>query len=213
MYFFLRTILNLFKIGWELAPVRHDNLSARILQDLSHLRRLFGLVATDVADDGDIGADGAHGAAAAVLDSDTLRGLDAELFHGVQVDGGVGLAGRLGERGCGAIDVVRVEVFVLADLFDAGFDAAEGAAGYDCHLVGLFAKELGELDVYSSARLELFLELGDDLVFFAEHVGLELVRRHLDAVLLLQGDHHAAEVLADEFGHQLWPSVFLWDVV
>ena len=93
----------------------------------------------------------------------------------MQINRWVGLAGGFWERGGGAEDVVRVEILVLTDFFDAGFDAAEGAAGYDGHLVGLFLEELGELEVHTGAGLELFLQLGDDLVFFAEHVCLQII--------------------------------------
>ncbi len=189
---------NLLQGGGELGPVAHDDDGAGVGQDLFHLGLARVLVRADVANDLDAGAGAAEGAALAVLDGDALRGGAAERLEGVQVDGRVGLAGGFGQRRGGREDDVTRKVLVLADLFDGGLDAAQRRRRDDGHEVFLGGGERLELRVDARAGAEGGAQLGNDGVLLLGDVLFHVGVGDLDAVALLQGGEHAAEVLADK---------------
>ncbi|TLS27882.1 hypothetical protein PpBr36_01597 [Pyricularia pennisetigena] len=182
----------------ELAPVPHDGACAGdVLQSLLHLGLEGILVRAHVANRLDAGPAGARGAALGVLDGDALFGREAQLLHGVQVDGRVGLAGGRVDAGSGAVDAVA-KVLFEADLLQAGVEPAARAARHHGHCVLARLVQRLELLYDALARDESLLELADDDLLLAFDVDLKLVGRQFHAVLLLQRQQHAAKVLADK---------------
>jgi len=206
--------LNLLETVRELVPVLHVQYSAVVHQ---HLARLIGLgrvmVASSVRDRVDAGPDSAERAALAVLDSDALLRLDADLLAREQVDGRVRLGGRRGQARGGAEDVAVGEVLGLADLLDGGLDAAQRGRADDRHAVLLRVVDLLQLFVGADARLRLRVQRRDHPVLLHLHVALALRVGHGEVVLGLQALDHAAEVLADEGRHQLRAGVAFRDIV
>lgn len=189
---------NLVQAGRKLGPVPHNHNSTRILQSLFHLRLVLLLVRSHVANDLDARAGAAQRAALAVLNGDALRRRAAQLLERVQVDGRVGLArGRL-ERRRRREDHVAGEVLVLADLFNGRLDAAQRRRGDDGHRVLVGRGKLLQLLVDADARAQGGAELGNHGVLLHGDVLFQVGGGDLDAVALLQGEEHAAEVLADK---------------
>ena len=196
----------------EVVPVRHDHLGALLDEHLADVLGLLRVVvAAGVGDGGDASAHGAQGAAFAVLDGDALGRLHADLLHGEEVDGRVGLGGGRGQGAGGAEDVARWEVLVLPHLLDTRLDAAQRARADHGHLVLVLValERLGGAD----ARLRLLEQRGDDPVLLHAHVALALLVVEREAVLGLHAAHHAAEVLADEVDHQARAGVAVRDAV
>lgn len=194
--------LDLGESGGELAPVIHDKDGTSVLEDLGHLGLLVSGVGAGVAEDLDTGAETRRGTALGVLNSNALLGLLAEHLHGVNVDGGVRLGGRSGQRGGGREDVVLGEVLGLVDLLDGGENSALGRGGDDGKLVLALSLELVELLHDTDARATLSLDLGNDGILLSGNVVLKLLGGELDSVALLEGAKHAAEVLANELRDQ-----------
>lgn len=131
----------------------------------------------------------------------------------MDVDGRVRFGGGLGERSSGAEDVIRIEVLVLADLFDGRLDATQGGRRHNRETVFTRLVELLEFLIAPFARPALFFQLGDDLIFLLLDVEFELLLGQLELVLGLQRDHHPAEVLADEILDQLLAGVAIAEAI
>lgn len=174
---------------------------------------LVAVVAADVADDGDTGTDGAQSTGLAILHSDRLLSRLIAHLEGVEVDGGVRLRGRRGERGGSAEDTVGVEKPVLPDLLDGGLNTTESGRGDHRHVVLALVVELLEFFASTDTGLRLRIELGDDLILLFLHEPLQLVRAQLKLVLGLERDHHATEVLAHEILDELVAGVAVGNVV
>ena len=119
------------------------------------------------------------------------------MFTSVVVDLGVGLAGRWVQAGGRAVDVLVFEVLHKIRLLERGDDARLCAGADDGHRVALLF-ELLELFGHVWARLGLFVELLNYLAQLSLDVVFQLLLGHGEAVLLLQAQHHAAEVLPDK---------------
>lgn len=204
---------DLFQASVEFGPVLHDDLGTKLRQLGGHFGTLVvTVVASNIGNDGNAGADGAESTGAAVFDGNTFVGFLVQDFQRMQVNGRVWLGGGLGKRGGGAEDVVWLEVLVLANLLDGGTDAAQSRGRDNSHVV--FSRALQSLEFFGDANAGrgLGLQLGDDLVFLFLDVALNLLLGHFEAVLALQRDHHAAEVLADEILDELLASVAVGNV-
>ena len=198
----------------KLRPILHHNLHPQILQRLRHLRLLLtARVAAHIPDDGNARPDRTQRPTLAVLDRHTLPRLLSDDLARMQVDGRIGLRGRFLERGRSAEDMLGGEELVLADLDDGGLDAAQGAAAHDRETVFLLAVQFLQLRGAVDAGLGVALQLGDDPVLFLADVRFQLVVGDAEVELCLQGDDHAAEVLADEIGEEFGAGVALFDVV
>ena len=209
----LQRRLDLLENLGELLPVVHDGTGAALIgEELGHLLHLLGAVLdavdTDVADEGNAGTLGGSGTALAVLDGDALLVLDAQLLASVVVDSRVGLAGRGVQAGSGTVDMLVGEVVINADLLYAGDDTGLGGGADNGHGVALLLQAL-KLLRNAGAGLALLAQLGGDGAELAVNVGIDLIRGHGEAVLLLQADEHAAEVVADEVLQQLLNGVAL----
>ena len=204
-------LLNLLQALEEVLPVVHHHLDTDVLhQNLLHLALLDDIaVAADVPQGRNPSTDRTRRAALAVLHRDTLGRLDAKDLAGMQIDGRIGLAGRLGQRGRRAEDPVGREEPVLVHFLDGRLDTPERARAHDRQLVLPVVVQLLQGLGRADAGLRLGLERRDDLVLLLQDVRVELVIAHLEAVLLLQRDHHAAEVLAHEVDEQLRARVAL----
>ena len=194
--------LDLFEALLKVLPVVHDDGALCVIgEHLLHLLHLvfalLDIVDADVADARDVGAHGRGGAALAVLDCDGFFRFDAELLAGVEVDLRVWLAAGWIEAGGGGVDVLVGEVLHQVGLLERGHDARLGRSADHGHRITLLLQLL-ELLGHARARLSLFIEFLNHFAQFGFHVVLKLLWFHGEVVLLLQTDHHAAEVLADK---------------
>ena len=169
---------------------------------------VFDAVDANVANEWDAGSHGSSSTRLAVFDGDTLLRLDAKLLACVEVDLGVGLAGRRVEGGRSTIDLGVWEVLVEANLVQRGNDTGFGRGADDGHWVALLMKPL-QLITCTGALLALLRELCSDGTEFLVDVLLDLVWWHLEVVLLLEIGDHASEVLANEIFEELVDSVTL----
>lgn len=187
---------------WELLPVVHDDLGvAGFGERLGHLL-LLGLalletVDSDVGDEWDACTHAGSGSGLAVLDSQALLWLDTELLAGVEVDGGVGLAGWWVERGGSRVDGLVGEEAHEVGLLEGCNDTWLGGGRDDRHWVAL---SLGPLELLSDtwALDALLAQLGSDAAELHVDILVDLLRRHGEVVLLLEADEHVAEIVADE---------------
>ena len=198
----LHLLLDLLHALREFLPVVHDDVSLGDLgQGLGHLLllrlALLDLVDTDVADERNAGTHGGSGAGLAVLDSQALLRLDAELLARVQVDGRVRLAGRRVERGSRGVDMLIREEAHEVRLLERSNDPRLCGSRHNAHRVAL---RLGPLELLRHARAlgALLAELLGDAVELHADVFLDFVLLHLEVVLLLQAEEHVAEVVANE---------------
>jgi len=202
---------------WELLPLLHDlNAIALLLENLDHLLHfLFAvlqLVDTNVANAGDAGTHGSSCTRLAVLDGDGIFWLHTKLLTCVEVDLRVRLAGWWVERSGSAVDVLVGEVVVDLGLLKRSNNTWFGRCADDRHGVSRLVQAL-ELFWGTGAWLALGSEFGSDSTDFLADVLFELILRHGEVVLLLETDHHATEVLADEGFQEVIDSVALLDVV
>lgn len=188
---------------FELGPVGHDYLDSKLGEALAHLLPHILVVATNVADDRHAGADGRESTGLAVLDGHSLGGGFLAVLQGMQVDSWVGFGSRLIQRGGSTEDLIMIEVLILVDLLDGGAYATQSGRGDDSETVLLRCEKLVQLISGADTGLGFCLQLGNDLVLLFRDVGLQLILLHLEFVLGLEGDHHAAEVLADKILDEL----------
>ena len=201
-------LLNLRQTVVELRPVGHDVGRAVIFQELAHLILFVaGLVDADVADDVDARPHGAQGATLTILDGDALGRVLADGLAGEQVNGRVRLRRRVRQGRGGAEDVVRREKLGLVDFLDGSLDSAQRRRRHDGHAVLFRSRQFLQFRVDARARLRFLLERRDHPVFFLLDVALQFRRLHREVVFLLEAAHHAAEVLPDEVGEELWARV------
>lgn len=210
--------LDLLQALWELLPVVHDDISLALLgEDLGHLVHLLLAVLdavdanlvtliwnldgrqlnTYVADERNTSTHSRSSSALAVLHGNAVFRLHAELLACVEVDLGVGLAGRRVQASSRTVDVLVGEVLHLIGLDQAGDNTRLGAGADDAHGVALLLEAL-ELLGRTWARLSLLAELPRDAVELLADVALQFSVRQCEVVLLLKAHAHAAEVLADE---------------
>jgi len=213
----LRSSLDLLQALWELLPVIHNDLAlGRLGQKFGHLLHLLlailDAIHANISDTRNTGPHGSRSAALAVLNGDALLRLHAQLLAGVEVDGRVGLAGRRVQARRGTVDVLIGEVVVDLDLLDTGDDARLGRRADDRHRVALLLEVL-ELLRHAGADGGLLGEFEGDGAEFAVDVVVHLGLRHLEVELLLEAVEHAAEVLADEVGEELFDGVAFLDVM
>jgi len=130
----------------------------------------------------------------------------------MDIDRRVRFTSRLLQRRSSTKHMLPRKILILAHLLNTRLHSPEGTGGHDREVVLPLLGQLLELSIGTDARLQLLLQLRDDGVLLARHIGLELGVAHLVLVLGLQGDHHAAEVLADELGEQLRARVAVGDV-
>ena len=207
-------ILDLLEALLELAPVPHDDLGAALSEHLLHLGlHLFSFITANIPDDVDTGVVGTPDTALAILDRHTLLRLHADDLAGMEVDGRIRLAGRLGQGRGSAEDVIVGEILILIDLFDRRLDSRDGGRGHNRHPVLLRFGQLLQLFVAADAGFGLCGQGLDDALELLFDVVVELVFSHLEVVFLLQGDHHAAEVLADKVDEELGSGVVGIDLV
>jgi hypothetical protein len=196
-----------------LLPVIHDGLSLAVLgESLGHLIHLLLAVLetidANVADEGDTSTHSGSGTGAGVLDGETLLRLDTELLTGEEVDLGVRLARGRVERGGSRVNLLIGEELVHADLVERGNDTRLSRGRDDSHGVALLL-QLDELGSSTGALLALLGQLLGDGTEFLVDVLLKLLGRHLEAVDLLEVDHHATEVLANKLLEELVDGVAL----
>ena len=131
----------------------------------------------------------------------------------MQVDGRVGLAGRRVQGGGGTKDMLVGEVLHHVCLFQRGNNAGLGARAHDRHWVYALLPELLELFWHTLTWLALLFELRCDGAQFFVDILIELLGVHCEVVLLLQTDHHAAEVLADKAFEEAVGGVAMRDAI
>jgi hypothetical protein len=160
-----------------------------------------------------LGTDGSHGTGFAILNGETRLCRRPNDLHGVQVDGRVRLGSWLLQAGGSAEDQVVGEEFVLADLLDAGNDSWFGGRGDNSHAIFSGFFQCLELGSSTLALLGFGFKILYHLVHLLTNIVVQLVLRQGEVVLLLNGHHHAAEVLADEIFDQLVASVAVRDAL
>jgi hypothetical protein len=207
----LNLSLNLLQAILKLFPLVHDDLGVAVLgQHLCHLflllLALFDAVDANVADQRDACAHCGRGSALAVFNCHALLRLDAEFLAGMEVDGWVRLAGGRVQGGGGAVDVLVGEVVVDADFLHAGHDTGFGGGADNGHWVAHLLHLL-ELLGCAGAGGCFLAQLGGDGSQLAVDVGIELFWGHGEVVFLLETDHHAAEIVADEVFEELLDGV------
>lgn len=209
--------LDLLQALLELLPVVHNGNALGFLgQKLGHLLHLllalFDAVDANVANARNAGAHGRSSTALAVLDGNSLGGLNAELLSSVDVDGWVGLGAGWVERGGGGVDVLGREEVGDAGLLYGGNDTALGRGADDGHGVALFL-ELVKLSGNTGALDGLLAELLGDSTKLLLDIVVELGVGHGEVVLLLEALEHATEVVSDEVLEQRVGGVAGVDVV
>lgn len=193
----------------------HNIKSAKLLaEELDHgVQLLLALlvVGSDVSQKGNAGVLGSGGTASAVLDSDALAGLVAELLARVEVDGRVGLRdGGVDAAGSGEdTDVGLVKELVHLGLLNRGDDAGHGRGGDNGHVVLLVLLELLEDLDDVLAGLGLCAKVRDGGVELLGDPLVELVGGDGEAVAGAEAGHHATEVLTDELVHELGAAIAL----
>jgi hypothetical protein len=205
--------LDLLEALGELLPIVHDDSCLALLcEELGHLLHLLlallNTVDTNVANEGNASTHGSSGAALAVLDGDSILVGNAELLAGKVVDGGVGLAGGLLHGSGCAEDVLVLEVVVDSRLLDTGDNAGLGRGADNGHRVALLLSPLKLLG-NTRARLALLAQLGSDGAELAVNISINLLGGHGEAMLLLETDEHATEVVANKVFEELVDSVSL----
>jgi hypothetical protein len=108
--------------------------------------------------------------------------------------------------------VIFGKVVVDLGLLQRRDDTRSGGGGHDGHWVPLALQPLESLR-HTVAHGGLGPQLGDDGVDLAGDVSVNLLGGHGEAMLFLQADHHAAEVLANKGLQKLMHSVALGDLV
>lgn len=207
-------ILDILQTILKLRPMVHDSLCAKVSQGLRHrILRVFAIVAANVGDDGDTSTNRGKSARLAVLDGNSLSSRLADLFKSIQVDSGVGLRGGLRQRAGSAEDLVLVKELVLTDVLDGSENATQSGRGHDCQTVLLLRENLLQLLGGTDTGLSLSIQLGDDFVLFLRDVFLQFLCIDLEVVLLLEGDHHATEVLANKVLDELLAGVTVGEVI
>lgn len=104
------------------------------------------------------------------------------------------------------------EVLGLVGLLERGDDTRFGRGADDGHWVAGLLQAL-ELFGGTGAGLALGLEFGSDGTQLLSNVLFELICGHLEVVLLLETDHHATEVLANEGFEEVIDGVAFGDFV
>lgn len=104
------------------------------------------------------------------------------------------------------------EVVVDVGLLERGNDTGLGRGADNRHGIAGLVQAL-KLFGGTRAWLALGLELGSDCAQLLADVLLELICGHLEVVLLLETNHHAAEVLANEGFEEVINGVALLDLV
>lgn len=205
------TSLNLLQRSRELTPILHNNDRPSISQHLLHLRPLIRRIRPNIAHSLDARSRRTQRTTLAILNRHALLGRLAQHLQRMQINSRVRLTrGFLQARGSRVDKVTKV--LVLANLLDGCLDAAQSRRRHHGHLVLVGGSQLLELLVHAGAGLEGGLELGDDSVLLAGHVGLEVRGGDFDAVARLERRQHTAEVLADEFLDQRVASEADFDV-
>jgi hypothetical protein len=198
----------------EVLPVVHDGFGiAGFGEGLCHglhlLLAFFDTIDTNIADEGDASSHASSSTRFAVFDGDALLRLDTKLLTSVEVDLGVGLAGRRVQGSGSTVDQFVREVLVEADLLERGEHARFGGSADNSHGVSLFVQP-GQLLTGTWAFLALLCELLGDSTDLLADIVFKLFMGHLEVMFFLKIDHHAAEVLTNKVFQQRVDGVAFW---
>lgn len=209
----LQTLLDLLQALGEFLPVVHDDLAFALLrEDLGHLLHLLltllDAIDTNVTDARDARSHRGCSTTLAVLDSDTFSVLHSQLLAREVVDLRVGLAGRGVQAGSSTVDMLVGEVFVNTSLLERGNNTGLGRGANDGQRVALLLEGF-QLLGSSRAGSALLAQLGGDRTELTVNVGINILGRHGELVLVLKAYKHATEVEANEILEQLLNSIAL----
>ena len=210
---FILSFLDLFEDVRELSPLVHERFASEVHQHLCLLVLFFFGVAPDVGNGVDLGTNRSHSTGLAVLNGEAGLCLRSDDLHGVQVDSGVWFGGWLRQAGGRAEDQVIREESVLADLLDTGKDSRFGGGRDNGHAVLSRFLQLLELGSGTFTLLGVCFEILDHLIHLLADIVVQLILGYGKVVFLLDGHHHAAEVLADEVFDELVASVAVRDAL
>jgi len=198
----------------KLLPILHHNLHTQPLESLGHLLLLLAsAIAANIPNDRNASTDSTQSPALAVLNSHTLSRLLPNDLARVQVDSWIRLGRWRLERSGSRKDMVWGEEVILANFLDAGLHTPQRTAAHNRQAVLLLLVQPLQHGHRVDAGLGVTFELLNHAVLLHGNVLLHFIVGDGEVEFLLQGDDHAAEVLADEVVEQLGAGVSLVDFV
>jgi hypothetical protein len=206
------TTLNLIQAALELAPILHDNSTARIRQHLPHLFLLALLIAPRIPNRLNLCSICSSRTTLAILYGHTLLCRLPQHLNSMQIDRWIRLAGRLRQARRSTEHMLARKVLILSHLINTSLHSSKSTGADNRQMVFPMFLQLLQLGIHALTRSQLLLQLRNNFVFFLGDVFLEFFVRHLVLIFGFQGDHHAAEVLPDELGEELRPCVAIGDV-